>query len=231
MQRHIGQRLTRIPGTRQGGADYPWGVTEDRSRYPIPAAQHRAELIIERSRFIATVAPAATPDEAAGFIRRISEEFSDATHNCWAFVAGPPGSTGYVGMSDDGEPHGTAGRPMLTTLLHSGLGDIAAVVTRYYGGVKLGTGGLARAYAGAVNEALISLPRSERVEWAVLRVRVEYAAVGGIQLLLPQHEATVLDQAYADMVTYTIRVPEPAREALRTAILDATSGRATFESD
>ena len=206
-------------------------MTQIRTRYPIPATTHRTELVIERSRFIATVAPAATPDEAARFIESVSAEFPDATHNCWAFVAGPPGSTSHVGMSDDGEPHGTAGRPMLTTLLHSGLGDVAAVVTRYFGGVKLGTGGLARAYAGAVNDALASLPRAERVAWATLTVRVDYAAVGSIQLLLPTFEATVTDQTYADAVTYTIRVPEPALEPLRAALLDATSGRAIFPGD
>lgn len=200
-------------------------------RYPIPSAVHRAEVAIERSRFIATLAHAATPDDAATFIRDVSREFPDATHNCWAFVAGPPGSTAYVGMSDDGEPHGTAGRPMLTTLLHSGLGDVAAVVTRYYGGVKLGTGGLARAYAGAVNDALASLPRAERVAWATLTVRVDYAAVGSLQLLLPTFEATVTEQTYADAVTYTIRVPEPALAPLRAALLDATSGRAIFSDD
>ena len=92
-------------------------------------------------------------------------EFPDATHNCWAYVAGPPASTGRVGMSDAGEPHGTAGRPMLTVLLHSGVGEIAAVVTRYYGGIKLGTGGLVKAYGGAVLAALEALPRVERIDY------------------------------------------------------------------
>src|SRR4051812_21661975 len=120
-----------------------------RERYPIPAARHRAELTIERSRFICTIAHAAEPDDAHAFIREMNAEFGDATHNCWAFVAGPPGDTNRIGMSDDGEPHGTAGRPMLTVLTHSGVGDIVAVVTRYYGGTKLGTGGLVKAYGGA----------------------------------------------------------------------------------
>ena len=100
-------------------------------RYPIPAGEHRAQQEISRSRFIATIAPAATVEDAQAFIARMRAEFPDATHNCWAFVVGPPGSTGRVGMSDDGEPHGTAGRPMLTVLLHSGVGAGAAVGTRY----------------------------------------------------------------------------------------------------
>jgi uncharacterized YigZ family protein len=201
------------------------------ARYPIPAAVHRAELVIERSRFIATVGPAASADEAAAFIAAVGAGFPDATHNCWAFVAGPPGSTSHVGMSDAGEPHGTAGRPMLTTLLHSGVGDIAAVVTRYYGGIKLGTGGLARAYAGAVNHALETLPRSERVAWARLVVQVDYAAVGAVQLLLPLHEAEIVDQVYAEAVTYVLRAPEPLLPVLRAALLEATSGRAGFPEE
>lgn len=200
-------------------------------RYPVPATIHRAELAIERSRFIATVAPAGTTDDAAAFVRQVSAEFADATHNCWAFVVGPPGSTSHVGMSDDGEPHGTAGRPMLTTLLHSGIGDIVAVVTRYYGGVKLGTGGLARAYAGAVNHALDSLPRGERVSWSSLTVTLDYGAVGGLQLLLPEYEATITSQDYAEAVTYVLQVPEPRRLALRTALLNLTNGRAVFGDD
>lgn len=195
------------------------------SRYPIPAGRHRAEIVIERSRFIATLAPAASAAEAAALVHDVSRELAGATHHCWAFVAGPPGSTGHVGMSDAGEPHGTAGRPMLTTLLHCGLGDIAAVVTRYYGGVKLGTGGLARAYAGAVNHALDSLPRAERVTWAQLHVEVDYGVIGAVQLLLPAFEATPLQQAYSDTVTYVLQVPAAQVDALRAALMEATSGK------
>ena len=184
--------------------------------------------MVERSRFIATLGPAASAAEAAALVRDVAGELAGATHHCWAFVAGPPGSTGHVGMSDDGEPHGTAGRPMLTTLLHSGLGDIAAVVTRYYGGVKLGTGGLARAYAGAVNHALASVPRGERVAWAHLRVEVDYGAVGGVQLLLPAYEATPCEERYSDTVAYVLQVPETNVAALRAALLELTSGKARF---
>jgi putative IMPACT (imprinted ancient) family translation regulator len=98
-------------------------------RYPIPADRARAEDLIDRSRFICSVARAETAADAQAFIREISAEFPDATHHCWAYVAGPPGSTTHIGMSDDGEPHGTAGRPMLTVLLHANLGEVVAVVT------------------------------------------------------------------------------------------------------
>ncbi len=100
------------------------------ARYPVPARRIRVEEIISRSRFVATMGPAPTAEAARGFIADVRAEFADATHNCYAFVAGPPGSTAQVGMSDDGEPGGTAGRPMLAVLLGSGIGDVVAVVTR-----------------------------------------------------------------------------------------------------
>ncbi len=117
---------------------------------------------------------------------QVSAEFADANHNCWAYVVGPPGSTREIGMSDDGEPHGTAGRPMLNVLLHSGVGDMVAVVTRYFGGVLLGTGGLVKAYSGGVQLALASLPVVERVPRADLTVVLDYSAITPLQRLLPR---------------------------------------------
>src|SRR5215211_3434247 len=166
------------------------------ARYPIPAAEHRVETVVQRSRFVATLGPAATVEEAQAFVRRVAAEFADATHNCWAYVVGPPGSTARIGMSDAGEPHGTAGRPMLTALLHGGLGDVAAVVTRFYGGTKLGTGGLVRAYGGCVQQALASAPRAEKVELTRARVTVEHASVAALQRLLPALEADVIAQEW-----------------------------------
>ena len=199
------------------------------TRYPVPAARHRAEQEIRRSRFIATIDRAATASDAHAVIRAVSAEFADATHNCWAYVAGPPGSTGAIGMSDDGEPHGTAGRPMLTVLLHGGVGDVAAVVTRYYGGVKLGTGGLARAYGGAVQQALATLPLAERVTYAHLTLEAEYAAVSALQQLFAAHEAEVLDDAYGAAVRWTLRLPAERLAAFRSGVMDATRGRARVE--
>jgi uncharacterized YigZ family protein len=201
----------------------------DPSRYPVPAGRHRFEEDVRRSRFIATVERAATVEAASAFVRRVSEEFADATHNCWAYVVGPPGSTARVGMSDDGEPHGTAGRPMLTVLLHGGIGDVAAVVTRYYGGVKLGTGGLARAYGGCLQHALQALPRAEHVEYAQRTVVVSYAAVSAVQHLLPAFEAEVLSQQYVEDVTYTLRLPVGQTDAFTAAVLDATRGQGRVE--
>ena len=200
------------------------------SRYPVPASTHRAERVIERSRFIATVARAATPAEAATFVRQVSDEFPDATHNCWAFVAGPPGTTTHIGMSDDGEPHGTAGRPMLTVLLHSGLGEVAAVVTRYYGGTKLGTGGLARAYGGTLQDAIATLPRAERMTMVTLEVVVDYAAISVVQMLAPVHEGTIERVDYDTDVRYTLALPDARVPELEDALREATSGRAVVRT-
>jgi uncharacterized YigZ family protein len=198
-------------------------------RYPVPAREHRVEAEIQRSRFITTVAPAPTVDDAVRFVRRVSEEFADATHNCWAYVVGPPGSTAHIGMSDDGEPHGTAGRPMLTVLLHADVGDVAAVVTRYYGGTKLGTGGLARAYSGGVQDALLAMPRAERVELVELTVQLDYGHVDALRQLLPSFEAEVAAQEFLARVTYTLRLPRAAAARFRRAVADATRGQGVVQ--
>lgn len=139
-----------------------------------PGTFHRAEETIRRSRFIVTMARVTSPAEAKAFIERIREEHAHATHNCWAYNAGAPGDTAQVGASDDGEPKGTAGRPMLTAILHGGVGEVAAVVTRYFGGILLGTGGLVRAYQGSVKLGLEGLPTRMREEtvcrWSPTRV-------------------------------------------------------------
>lgn len=198
-------------------------------RYPIPAGRHRVEETIRRSRFITTVARASTAAEAERFIAGVREEFPDATHNCWAYVAGSPGSTADVGLSDDGEPHGTAGRPMLEALLHSGAGEIAAVVTRYYGGVKLGKGGLQRAYSGGVKLALESMPRGERVRRVAVWVTVEYAARDPVDRAAVELDALVVAEEYGAEVRLKVAVPESVLDEFRRAVAEASSGRGRIE--
>jgi uncharacterized YigZ family protein len=194
------------------------------TRYRVPAGVHRVEEVIQRSRFMTTVARASDEASAHAFIRAIRDEHSDATHHCWAFVAGPPGGSAHVGMSDAGEPHGTAGKPMLTTLLHGGVGEIVAVCSRWYGGVKLGTGGLSRAYAGGVKLALESLPTEERVDRVRVEVVVGYGGVSSLQRLLEDLEGIVESEEYGTDVRYVCAVPEPALEGLRRAVADLTRG-------
>ena len=197
------------------------------TRYRVPARVHRVEEAVHRSRFITTAARAPDADAAHAFIQSVRDEFPDATHNCWAFVAGPPGSTTHIGMSDDGEPHGTAGKPMLTTLLHGGIGEIVAVCTRYFGGVKLGTGGLSRAYSGGVKLVLESLPTEERVDRVSVEVTVGYADVDALRRLVADMEVVVEREEYGADVRYTCAVPEPALEEFRrvAALLSAASSR------
>lgn len=198
-------------------------------RYLVPASTHRITDEIKRSRFVTTLAPAASPAEAQAVLRAIRDESPEATHHCWAYVIGPPGSTAQVGMSDDGEPHGTAGRPMLNALLHADVGDVVAVVTRYYGGTKLGTGGLVRAYSGGVVRALESLPRVLRVDLVPLTVTVDYARVTALELLLPGFEVEVSARRYAAEVAFDLLVPDTQVEPFRQAVLDLTRGQAAFE--
>jgi uncharacterized YigZ family protein len=188
---------------------------------------HRVEETIQRSRFITTFAHAPDAEAAHAFVATIRDEFPDATHNCWAFVAGPPGSTTHIGMSDDGEPHGTAGRPMLTTLLHGGVGEVVSVSSRWFGGVKLGTGGLSRAYAGGVKLGLDSLPTEEKVERVSLVITLAYPDVDAVQRVIAEREVLVEDETYDAQVRYRCAVPVSEVGAFADSIADATRGSAT----
>ncbi len=198
-------------------------------RYRIPAHLHRQSEEIKRSRFITSLAPAPTVAAARSFITAVSHEYGDASHNCWAYVVGRPGSTSQIGLSDDGEPHGTAGRPMLNVLLHSNVGDIVAVVTRYFGGTLLGTGGLVKAYSGGVQLALQTLPTVERIPKAELMVVIDYGAVTLVQRLLPEYEATLLNQTFATDVTYQLQLPVEHLIAFQGHLVELTNGLALID--
>ena len=199
-------------------------------RYAIPAGIHRVEEEINRSRFITTVAYTPTVEVARAFVDQMRAEFSDASHNCWAYVAGPPGSTGQVGYSDDGEPHGTAGQPMWTVLQHSGVGDICAVVTRYFGGILLGKGGLVRAYSGGVKLALATLPLAQHTPTVDLEVVLDYASVTPVQRLLPEFEVEIRSEDYGADVTYHLRLPEEHAAALQQRLMELTNGQVLIEA-
>ena len=194
------------------------------ARYPIPAASVRFQETISRSRFITTVAAVATPEQAHGLVAEVRAEFPDASHHCFAYVAGPPGSTAQIGMSDDGEPGGTAGRPMLAVLLGSGVGDVAAVVTRYFGGTKLGTGGLVRAYGGGVKAALAQLPLREKVTLRALKLSGAYHWISALDRLLPSYEAQVDERSFDADVNWQISVPAERCDALVQALTELSRG-------
>lgn len=193
--------------------------------YPIPAVPlHRREDLVLRSRFITSLGPAATDQAAREFIEAIRDEIPDATHHCWAFVAGPPGTTAHVGLSDAGEPHGTAGRPILNVLLHSGVGQIVAVVTRYFGGTKLGKGGLARAYAGGVALALETLPTIMHMEYVGVRIVIPFSAADAVFRLLDEVDARDREVRYGAEIELDARVPPGALERVRGEVAKVTSG-------
>lgn len=193
--------------------------------YTIPAEQYRSEEIIKKSKFITTIAHGPTVEDAKNFIALIQQEFSDASHNCWAFVAGPPGDSARVGMSDDGEPHGTAGKPMLSLLLHSGVGEIVVVVTRYFGGTKLGKGGLVRAYSGAVKNGLSGLSVKEKIEKTCLSVTVDYSRIEPVKKLLTSFNAEIIGEKYLEDVSLKIEFSKNHEESLIQAIKDLTAGK------
>ncbi len=218
-----------MPGASAHGSSPGSGA---RARYPVPAPLpprgHRTEEEVRRSRFITTIHPAPDEEAARARIEELRREFPDATHHCWAFVVGPPGSTARVGMSDDGEPQGTAGRPMLSALLHSGVGDLVAVVTRYYGGVKLGKGGLGRAYAGGVQRALETLPLGERVARFPAGLTVDYSALEGVRRLLGELGVEVVEERFGAAVELDLLVPEDRGALLPERLADLTSGGAAY---
>ena len=199
-------------------------------RYPIPdTAQYRVEDVIKKSQFIVTLAHAPSVEEAKAFIAAVKAEFPDATHNCWAYQAGPPGTTAKVGMSDDGEPHGTAGKPMLNVLLHSDVGEIAAVVTRYFGGTKLGTGGLVRAYSGMVKLGLDTLPLREKITPVRLDVIIDYSSVTLFKRMLPDYEIKVLEENFGADASFLVEMPKEYADAFTVAVVELTNGNALIE--
>ena len=198
-------------------------------RYPIPAGLHRVEEEINRSRFITTVGYTPTVEAARAFIGQVRAEFADATHNCWAHLIGPPGSTGQMGYSDDGEPHGTAGKPMATVLEHAGIGDITVVVTRYFGGTLLGKGGLVRAYSGGVKLALETLPLAQHLPKVELLIVVDYGAVTPLQRLLPEFEAELIAEEYDVDVTYRVSLPAERAAALQAKLIELTNGQVLLD--
>ncbi|HOT92817.1 MAG TPA: YigZ family protein [Anaerolineae bacterium] len=198
------------------------------NRYFIPARETRAEIVVVNSRFIATAAPVFSVDEARAFIARIRAEFPDATHNVPAFVIGH-GASVIAHCSDDGEPAGTAGRPALAVLQGSGLGDVVVVVTRYFGGTKLGTGGLVRAYSDAVREVLRVLPLAERIPTHTVMLAVPYSLFEPARLLIAAHHGEILDEDFAGDVTLTARFAVEHFPAFQTALQELSAGRVQAE--
>lgn len=200
---------------------------QEYDKYIMLSKGAQAELVEKKSRFIATVRPVSTEEEAVAFIDEMKKKYYDARHNCSAFVIGSKGEL--TRSSDDGEPSGTAGRPMLEVLTGSGIRNVAVVVTRYFGGVLLGTGGLVRAYSGAVKMALEQCETITRRFGVQLMIRTDYNGVGKIQYLLGSRNVVIRDSVYAADVEMTVLVPIEEYEKLCKELVEATNGRVGLE--
>ena len=187
----------------------------------------QGEITEKKSRFIATVRPVESEEEAVSFINETKKKYWDARHNCSAFVIGKRQEL--TRCSDDGEPAGTAGRPMLDVLLKENIHNAAVVVTRYFGGVLLGTGGFVRAYQQATKAGLSASEIIEKKDGAVLFIRTDYTGIGRLQYLFAQEKLTVMDTAYEADVLVKAVIPENDKKRIEKTIIEQTNGTAKLE--
>ena len=194
------------------------------NRYRIPAATTRIEHETNRSRFIATLGNVASVEAAREFIAGIRAEMPDASHHVYAFKVGY-GQSVTEGLSDDGEPTGTAGPPVLAVLRGAEIGDAALVVTRYFGGTKLGTGGLVRAYGDAARAVLAAAPIRDKVELRYMGLTLPYSLYDRVKLIAAAHDVTIDDETFEAEVTLYLTMPVDSVEPFTAAVRDASAGR------
>ena len=192
--------------------------------YHVPAEKRRIQTEVARSRFITTVGLAVTVEEAKAFIADIRDEMPDASHHVYAFRIGY-GSTVTDGMSDDGEPSGTSGPPTLAVLKGSGIGDVVLVTTRYFGGTKLGTGGLVRAYSEAAHIAINDLQTELKIEKRLLGIELPYSLFEQAKLLIAEHDGVIEDEEFTTAVMVLARFPLANVSAFTTALRDLSAGQ------
>lgn len=199
---------------------------DEKSPFPLSSEYcFRIQEEIKKSIFIASIGHANTKESAKIFIDKICQEFPDATHNCYAFAVGAPKDTVQIGQSDNGEPHGTAGKPMLNILLHSDIGEVVAVVTRYFGGIKLGTGGLVKAYQGAVAHAMEILPCTDKMVYARITLCCDYEHINLLHYHLPACQAKIVQEEFLDRITYTLELPVQQKDIFIQTFKNASNGK------
>ena len=191
--------------------------------YQVPALTRQVELEVKRSKFLTFAGPAVDRQEADNFIRTLRIQHPQANHVCWAYIAGAPNTT-IRSMSDDGEPSGTAGMPMLKVLEYSGYGDIVVAVVRYFGGTKLGTGGLQRAYSDAVALVLTDLPMKLKVTRTTLQLTYDYTHDSSISRLIKRYDVEDIDSNYAQQVTLSIEIASSELSTFKTELTNITAG-------
>ena len=188
--------------------------------YLVPRAKAQAEYIEKKSRFIGQVFPVTSEQEAKGFIESVRKQHYDARHNCWCYIL----KDGQKRYSDDGEPQGTAGQPMLNVFEREGVVDVVSGVTRYFGGILLGAGGLCRAYTKAAKDALDTAGIASMQPWLREQFDISYTLFERVKLLLAQLDGVLEDAQYGAGITVTCRIPEAKDAQLRTALRELSSG-------
>lgn len=198
--------------------------------YDIPAEPLSiSEETIKKSRFITLLAHTEGVEAARAFVQRVKAEHPTARHHCWAWVAGSPDDSQQLGFSDDGEPSGTAGKPMLAQLMGSQVGEITAVVVRYYGGIMLGTGGLVKAYGGGVQQALKQLARKQKTPMRQFQLRCDYAQLNDVERLVQRFEGELLKTEFLDVVSLTLALPHAQVAGFMQNLTDISRGALTLE--
>jgi uncharacterized YigZ family protein len=177
--------------------------------YTVPQGLSTAEIEIKKSRFIALAKGIETREAGMSWLESVKADYPDARHHCWAYIIGNPACASNAGMGDDGEPSGTAGKPILNVLQHKGIGDIMLIVVRYFGGIKLGAGGLTRAYGQAAQAVMQGLPIQQKIVMQSLIVHCDYGQEQGIRHWLATHQGQVMDVDYSSLpMTMHIALPE-----------------------
>ena len=196
---------------------------------PSPKEPHTTEFVLKRSRFLTQSCHVASLNEGRAFVEEIRRQSPEANHHCWACVGGAAGDAGQAACSDDGEPHGTAGRPMLQVLLYSGIGEVCVVVTRWFGGIKLGTGGLVRAYQEAVRSNLLTLPITTQRCLATYSLVLPYRSYQSFARILSDKNGVVLDTKYGEDIVLTVSLPCEAADEIAREVGNLTNGQATLK--
>jgi uncharacterized YigZ family protein len=192
--------------------------------YAKPTSAVVSEDVIKKSRFITYLSPTEDIEQARAFIRHIKNQHPTAAHHCWAHVAGAPWDTQVLGFSDDGEPTGTAGKPMLAQLQGSGVGEVTAVVVRYFGGIELGTGGLVKAYGQGVQKALKLLPLQTKVPMQSFIITVPYTMLADVTHLITQAKGIIQQQLFNEEVMITVDLPETMVVSVNQHLADMSRG-------
>jgi uncharacterized YigZ family protein len=196
--------------------------------YSVPLTEIRREHVVVNSKFIATLAPAFSIEEARGFMARIRKEFPDATHNVPVYIIGG-GNTVTEYFSDDGEPAGTSGKPALTVLRGSGLGDVVLVITRYFGGTLLGTGGLVKAYTESAQLVVNAVGRGQRIPVHLALLAIPYNLLERVRLLSNRHHGEILVEDFAGDITLTLQFPVSEFDEFQHGLRELSAGKLQAE--